>query len=1090
MAICLDGTKSFRKEASPTYKSTRRPVDISLIDQFPIIREAIKVFDICSPSYDGYEADDIIATYAKIASQNGHNVTIISPDKDLLQIIDDNIVVVNSTGKKPIDINDFRRLYDIEPYQFPHLQSLIGDKIDNIPKVAGLSEEKAKKLIKQYGTIHRIIEHIDEIEDTKVRNAIKNNIDQIKESFHLAELKSDLKVPPLETLEFKSKFEKDKILGFLRKYKFNSIEKYMFTHYWSHEIETTFEIDYSQHPMTNEYNSINNPELKGVPLKKKHLDPDELYKQALAKAREKNPHYLDFDPGDSGLTELNTDQVVEEVLDYENEKGTKNIIKLISSRVIEVDPELVDAFTLATNPKERREALEKKIKGVTIVNDEESAKRVLEKLMTLKDRYHACDTECIGIDIKNQSPVGYGTVICASIYCGPDVDFGNGSRIWIDNLGDSEGTLNLFKEYFESEEILKVWHNYGFDRHVLYNHGIDAKGFGGDTMHMARLWDVSHGMRGYSLASLSSLLLNENAAKKSMKLRFGSVKLKKDGTPSKSTIVYPELDQLQRDPKWIAEWIDYSTLDAESTWLLREELEKRLDQMKWDETRTMKDFYHLYWRPFGEILTDMERRGIRVDVEYLESIIPIAQKEKEEYEKKFIDWAVKYVSPECRFMNPGSDAQKQQILFAPCRNALNPSKSLEATRTFECDNVDGYIEEGKKAPKKKRKFVLPGLGLPFVDTTVSGWPSVSQDVLTKLAGNPPHSYGPLVEMFEAKGLEGGKEACEAISAVVNASKIDTLINTFMIPLKESADKNGRIHGSININTETGRLSSRRPNLQNQPSVEKDRFKIRKAFTADPGKILIVADYGQLELRLLAHITKCKSMIEAFAQGGDFHSRTALGMYPEIQEAIKNKEILLEWDYSKGEPPLPLLKDAYAVHRRRAKTLNFSIAYGKTVRGLAKDWNVSTKEAQETLDRWFSDRPEVLQWQQKTIAEAHRTGYTRTLLGRYRHLPHINSKDITQRAHSERAAINTPLQGGAADITTLAMIKIYRDERLNKLGWHQLLQIHDELILEGPEESVEEAKQIVVDLMSNPLPEPLLVNLVVDAKIAKNWYDGK
>lgn len=174
-----------------------------------------------------------------------------------------------------------------------------------------------------------------------------------------------------------------------------------------------------------------------------------------------------------------------------------------------------------------------------------------------------------------------------------------------------------------------------------------------------------------------------------------------------------------------------------------------------------------------------------------------------------------------------------------------------------------------------------------------------------------------------------------------------------------------MHSSLNLNTETGRLSARRPNLQNQPALEKDRYLIRDAFTAAPMKegaaidfaaldrpvapqhhaayvrwlrgleqkpapskplTLLVADYGQLELRLLAHISKCKSMIDAFTEGGDFHSRTAMGMYPEIREAMERGEALLEWDSKNdGPPPVPLLKDAFTAHRRNAKTLNFSIA---------------------------------------------------------------------------------------------------------------------------------------------------------------------
>lgn len=181
------------------------------------------------------------------------------------------------------------------------------------------------------------------------------------------------------------------------------------------------------------------------------------------------------------------------------------------------------------------------------------------------------------------------------------------------------------------------------------------------------------------------------------------------------------------------------------------------------------------------------------------------------------------------------------------------------------------------------------------------------------------------------------------------------------------DSNSRIHCSLNVNTETGRLSARRPNLQNQPALEKDQYKIRDAFIASPGKTLIVADYGQLELRLLAHITgcevcmfadlrfhlllmrilfyvclpimRCQSMIKAFASGGCFHSRTAMGMYPYIRAAVDSGEVMLEWDYSKGQPTVPLVKDRFASERRKAKVLNFSIAYGKTVHGLAADWCV-------------------------------------------------------------------------------------------------------------------------------------------------------
>jgi DNA polymerase-1 len=332
--------------------------------------------------------------------------------------------------------------------------------------------------------------------------------------------------------------------------------------------------------------------------------------------------------------------------------------------------------------------------------------------------------------------------------------------------------------------------------------------------------------------------------------------------------------------------------------------------------------------------------------------------------------------------------------------------------------------------------------------------------------------------------------CERAACRYKVSTIDTMLSNFIIPLQMMADTNSRVHCSLNLNTETGRLSARRPSLQNQPAIEKDRYGVRKAFMASPGNKLIVADYGQLELRLLAHMTRCKSMLEAFKAGGDFHSRTAMGMYPHVAEAVQKGAVLLEWDEHKGEPPVPLLKNVFNSERRKAKILNFSIAYGKTAMGLAKDWNVSLGEAKDTLEKWYSDRPEVRQWQQQVLVEARREKATRTLFGRYRDLPDIVSSQFRHRGHAERAAINTPIQGGAADVAMMAMLKVWRNARLKQLGWKMLLQIHDEIIVEGPAESANEALALVLADMQHPFENPLLVDLVVDAKIADNWYDAK
>lgn len=321
-----------------------------------------------------------------------------------------------------------------------------------------------------------------------------------------------------------------------------------------------------------------------------------------------------------------------------------------------------------------------------------------------------------------------------------------------------------------------------------------------------------------------------------------------------------------------------------------------------------------------------------------------------------------------------------------------------------------------------------------------------------------------------------------------------MIANFLTSLQSLADDKSRVHCSLNLNTETGRLSSRRPNLQNQPALEKDKYKIRKAFESSIGNNLIVADYGQLELRLLASMTNCKSMIDAFEAGGDFHSRTALDMFGYIQEKLDAGECLLEWDYEKGAPPKQLIKDLYASERRKAKTLNFSIAYGKTSHGLSQDWGVSKEEAEKMLQAWYAARPEVLQWQADKKATARQRGFTRTLMGRYRQLPEAMGKNRKLVGASERASINTPIQGGAADVAMMAMNKINKSEKLRRLGWILLLQVHDEVMLEGPEETAEEAFEEVLQCMQEPWTVGLdktAVPLLVDGScVHKNWYEAK
>ena len=859
-----------------------------------------------------------------------------------------------------------------------------------------------------------------------------------------------------------------------------------------------------------------------------------------------------------------------------------------------------------------------------MVQSKERARQVLEHMRSPKyaDVVWACDTEVADIEVSELSPVGNGVLTCASIFGGPDVDLGEGpgQALWIDNLGEASGVLLEFKSWFEDPKVKKVWHNYGFDRHIMNNEGIEVSGFWGDTMHMARLQDTSRDRsfgagKGYSLESISDDFVADARLKKvSMKELFGVGKLKKDGTPGAVKEI-PPIRELQTSPVSRDKWIEYSAKDAVATWYVHDVLVKALLELPWevnfDPTRgetgkivgNMYDFYIEYLRDFGELLTEMERNGIKLNTESLKSAEKRAREERDAMEALFLKWAEENgLGENAKYVNTASSAQIGHFLFghydngpeggarrerafkldkdeeemaretaaaekenpyvhltAPELKVLLKERKLKvsgkktdliqrlmdfdavpvnfdtmddtalrnmsatrglpegdrdamiATLTADLQFASGMVQERDRAeaaaaaalvtkPKKSREIIISSHLLRPTDWTPGGTPQVSAAVLKKLAGSTPFvdkeeefKPGAAYEHFAVKGAEAGRMACRALGALAAVGQIDATITNFLVPLQNLVDKNSRVHCSLNLNTETGRLSSKRPNLQNQPALEKDQYKIRDAFVAEEGNTLVVADYGQLELRLMAHMTNCQSMLAAFRDGGCFHSRTAVGMYPYIRDAVDNGKVLLEWDYSKGQPTVPLVKDTYASERRKAKTLNFSIAYGKTVHGLAQDWGISKEEAETTLKAWYSDRPEVKKWQDLTRKRAVKDGNVVTLMGRYRMLPDAKLPLGAKQGHALRAAINTPIQGSAADIVMMAMIKLWRSEKLKALGWKLLLQIHDEVILEGPRGSKDEALAEVRAVMENPFDQRLtglFVHLDVDAKSADTWYKAK
>ncbi|NOQ47185.1 MAG: DNA polymerase I, partial [Desulfobulbaceae bacterium] len=317
---------------------------------------------------------------------------------------------------------------------------------------------------------------------------------------------------------------------------------------------------------------------------------------------------------------------------------------------------------------------------------------------------------------------------------------------------------------------------------------------------------------------------------------------------------------------------------------------------------------------------------------------------------------------------------------------------------------------------------------------------------------------------DVKVLERLRPLHELPALILEYRNLAKLKSTYVDKLSQLLKtKTGRVHTSYNqCGTATGRLSSSNPNLQNIPIRTKEGRRIRSAFIAAPKCRLLSADYSQIDLRVLAHYSQDAVLLEAFRTGEDIHRRTAAEIFFVSPELITSDM------------------------RRVAKTINFGIVYGMSSFGLSSQLNVSRKEAQTFIDRYFSHYSGVKAFMEAIVEKARKDGFVTTLLGRRRQLPEIGSRNRTRREFAERTAINTPIQGTAADIIKLAMLQVEREMRSRDLLGRMILQVHDELVLEVPLEEIDATSELLQHCMEDviELDVPLVVNLQVSQNLGK------
>ena len=490
-------------------------------------------------------------------------------------------------------------------------------------------------------------------------------------------------------------------------------------------------------------------------------------------------------------------------------------------------------------------------------------------------------------------------------------------------------------------------------------------------------------------------------------------------------------DQLQKALKEdFKKTVSYASLDAWATFRVFKHLQHKLDSYENTIGQTLWDYFVAYEMPFTRVLHNCIRRGIMVDVGYLDELSPALQADIEELEK-------------------------QLNRMAGCE--INP-----------------------RSPQQLRVLFYDKLGLKPIKMTSGGdsgnrQPSTDEECLQLMA-------------------DSGVEAAQLVMQIRGLSKFK---GTYVDGMRKWTDHELRIHSTMNQHvTVTGRLSSADPNLQNLPRPDNDIYTIRQAFIPKDGYCFVISDYAQLEMRLLAHYAQDPNMIDVIKRGWDIHCGSAALMYD-----CQYEDIIAAVDKKKHKQALTDTEQALISHRQDAKSVGFGINYGEGPKKLAKTLGCEIHEAKEKIERYFQPYPHVRQF----IIDVHNVirdvQFVETVLHRPRRFPEMavlgqmtryqmRGSERANLARNERQAVNSVIQGSAADVAKAAMLNCENSRELRNLGAEMLLQIHDELIFEVPIENAKESMPIIRDLMEHPFDFELLVPLNVDMGSGMSWSTAK
>lgn len=892
-AVIFDASRTtFRNQIYDQYKANRSETPEDLIPQFPMVRDATAALSIPSIEMENYEADDIIAAYAKAAHAKDMEVIIVSSDKDLMQLIRDGVSLYDPMKNKPIGAAEVFEKFGVTPDKVIEVQSLIGDSVDNVPGVPSIGPKTAAELIQAYGDLEGVLANLHNIKQPKRREALEMHADNARLSRKLVILDDSIALPMSFDDIVAQPLDKSRMLQFMSEMGFASLVK-------KYGGEHAVAIDTSATPLSTRasHESSHSPdENNAMPYALKAQMPDPASYTII--------------------------RDIETLKDWIAQAKAQGIV----------------AFDCETTSLD---AIQARLVGISLALSAGKACYI--------PLAHLVEGQALPTAQSNLFDAAPATHTA--------------SWVRAENQLSVEQALECLAPLLADCSVLKIGQNIKYDMLVLHKYGLTISPIA-DTMLMSYV--TASGLHAHNMDELSRRYLEHEPI--SFHSVVGSGKLQK-------TFDHVSIDKASA----------YAAEDADVTMRLYDALRPNL------HTQQVNAIYEYCERQLVPVLVAMEARGIMVSRETLAGLSR-------------------------EFEGLSAQLEKEIHTLAGCEFSVGSPKQLGEV-LFENMGIAG----GKKSAK-------------------SGAYTTDAETLEILFASGHTIAGKVLEWRHLSKLQS--TYTDALQKQINP-------------------KTGRVHTSYSMAaTTTGRLSSSDPNLQNIPIRTDAGKRIRTAFVAAEGMQLISADYSQIELRLLAHVADMEVLRRAFIDGADIHAITASQMFH-----------------------VPV-KDVTSELRRKAKTINFGIIYGISAYGLAARLGISRSEAASYIETYFKQYPGIKEYMDKTIAYARAHGYVKTLEGRRIYFKDILSKNAAMRQFSERAAINAPLQGSAADIIKRAMVSVERELAARYPTAKLLLQVHDELVLEAPIAQAQEVANHVAKWMQDAAN--LSLPLTVETGVGANW----